>query len=232
MAEAILEGLRIIDLSWGLAGSVATQILGEAGADIIKVERPGGDPLRRRAPASFATWNRSKRSVVIDLTDADGRRDLDALIATADVVVHPFRPSRARTFGLVDATLLARYPSLVVCAINGYPPGHADAEIPGWDLLIQAREGLSDTQSCWHDGPLAWAFPAPSWGAAYLGAAGIVARLIHRERSGRGGIAHTSLAQGLHLLENMLWNRAERPSPSLLQGGPGSLPFPQIAVLS
>lgn len=230
MTAAILGGLRVVDLSWGLAGPVASQILAEAGADVVKVERPGGDPIRRLAPAAFATWNRSKRSVVIDLTEAEGRARLSRLIDAADVLVHGFRPSRAKDWGLDDETLLARCPRLVVCSINGYPPGHQDAELPGWDLLIQAREGLCDTQACWHDGPFAWAFPAPSWGAAYLGAAGIVARLIHRERSGRGGPAHTSLAQGVHLLENMMWNRAERPSPSLLQGRPGEIPFPQVAM--
>ncbi len=230
MSEAILDGLRIVDLSWGLAGPVASQILAEAGADVVKVERPGGDPLRRLAPAAFATWNRSKRSVVLDLSAAEERSRLLGLIDAADVVVHGFRPARAKAWGLDDETLLARRPQLVVCSINGYPPGHQDAEVPGWDLLIQAREGLCDTQACWHDGPFAWAFPAPSWGAAYLAAAGIVARLIHRERSGRGGPAHTSLAQGVHLLENMMWNRAEKPSPSLLQGRPGEIPFPQVAM--
>lgn len=73
---------------------MASQILAEAGADVVKVERPGGDPLRRLAPAAFATWNRSKRSVVLDLSAAEERSRLLGLIDAADVVVHGFRPAR------------------------------------------------------------------------------------------------------------------------------------------
>src|SRR5437867_2569333 len=122
MAEQILDGIRIVDLSWGLAGPVATQILAEAGADVIKVERPGHD------------------------------------------------------------------------------------------LLVQARGGLMDFQAGWTAGPFAWRLPAPSWFAALLAAVGIMARLVHRQRSGRGGSAHTSLLQGLRLSENMVWVHAERPA--------------------
>jgi crotonobetainyl-CoA:carnitine CoA-transferase CaiB-like acyl-CoA transferase len=227
---AILAGLRIIDLSWGLAGSVAAQILAEAGADVAKVEPPGGDPLRELSPAAFATWNRSKRSVVLDLRNEEERARLSDLLATADVLIHGLIPSKAKALGLDDVSLTSRFPRLVVAGITGYPPRHADAERPGWDLLVQARNGLMDTQVGWRPGPFAWRFPGPSWGAAFLAATGIVARLIHREQSGRGGPAHTSLAQGLHLLLNMCWNRAERPSASLLQGTPGTLDLPQIAM--
>ncbi|GAB2982184.1 hypothetical protein GCM10017788_37360 [Amycolatopsis acidiphila] len=85
-------------------------------------------------------------------------------------------------------------------------------------------------QSGWRPGPYAWRFPAPSWGAAFLAAAGIVARLIHRESTGPGGAAHTSLAQGVHLIQNIAWNRAERPSPSLTEGQPGTLTSTQTAM--
>src|SRR5205807_10590661 len=102
------------------------------------------------------------------------------------VVVHGFRPSKARALGLDDAVLAARYPRLVRCAIGGYPSAHADAERPGFDILVQARGGLMDMQAGWRPGPFVWRFPAPSWGAAFLAAAAIVARLIHRERTGVG----------------------------------------------
>lgn len=222
----VLGEVRVVDLSWGLSGSVAAQILAEVGADVVKIEPAAGDPMRRLHPSAFATWNRSKRSRVLGLDTPEFR----ALLGGADVLIHSMRPSTAARHGLDDATLTTRYPRLVVCAVTGYPSGHADVERPGYDLLVQAREGLMDVQSGWHDGPFVWRFPMPSWGAAYLAAAGVAARLFHRERTGRGGVAHTSLAQGAHLFQNLLWTRAERPSPSLLEGQPGTLVATQVAM--
>jgi len=170
MAEHILDGIRIVDLSSGLAGPVATQILAEAGADVVKVERPRGDPLRQLHPAAFATWNRSKRSVVLDLADGGDRGSLDGLLASSDVVVHDLRPSGAARLGLDDAGLGERFRRLVVCGVTGYPPNHADAERPGYDLLVRARGGLMDLQAGWGPGPFVWRMPVPSWFAALLAA--------------------------------------------------------------
>ncbi|WP_396230820.1 CoA transferase, partial [Frankia sp. EI5c] len=231
----VLDGIRVVDLSWGLPGPVATQILADAGADVIKVEPPSGDPVRDLYPGAFASWNRGKRSVVLHLDDPR----LLGLLATADVLVHSLRPGDARRHGLDEATLAGRFPRLVVCGITGYPRGHADAERPGHDLLVQAREGLMDVQLGWKDGPFAWRFFLPSWGAAFLAATGIAARLFHRARGdnrsadgrgGRGGAAHTSLAQGAHLILNMLWSHSEKPSPSLTEGQPGTLVARQAAL--
>ena len=229
-APGILDGLRVVDLSWGLAGPVATQLLAESGADVLKVEPPGGDRMRTWHPSAFATWNRSKRSTVLDLhRPADAARLAD-LLDDADVLVHSLRPATARRHGLDDATVLRDRPRLVVCGVGGWPPDHAHADAPGYDLLVQAREGVMDQQAGWAEGPFAWRFPAPSWGAAFLAAAGVVARLVHRERTGRGGPAHTSLAQGLHLFQALLWSRSESPSPSLLEGLPGTLTARQVAM--
>lgn len=235
VAGLVLDGIRVVDLSWGLAGPAATQMLAAVGADVIKVEPLTGDPLRRLYPAAFACWNRDKRGVVLELDDPR----LSRLLATADVLVHSLRPSTARRHALDDETLAARYPRLVVCGIPGYPRGHADAERPGYDLLVQAREGLMDVQAGWRDGPYVWRFFAPSWGAAFLAATGVVARLYHRARGdsastdgrgGRGGAAHTSLAQGVHLILNLAWCWAENPTPSLVEGQPGTLHARQVAL--
>jgi crotonobetainyl-CoA:carnitine CoA-transferase CaiB-like acyl-CoA transferase len=213
-SEGILAGVRILDMSWGLAGPVATQLLAEVGADVIKIEPPAGDPAR--ASAGFATWNRSKRGAVLDLADQRGRDRLESLLASADVLVHGLRPAKAKGLGLDDASLAGRHPRLVTCSVLGYPIGHPDAERAGYDLLVQARSGLMDEQLGYRDGPIALRFPLPSWGAAYLAAAGIVTRLIVRERSGIGGSAHTSLLQGMLSTMSLVWNRAERPVPQLL----------------
>ena len=98
MANGILEGVRIIDLTQGLPGPVAAMLLAEAGADVIKVEPPTGDPMR--ANPAFASWNRSKRSVVCDLSTEEGLRELDGLLAGADVLMHSLRPEIAARFRL------------------------------------------------------------------------------------------------------------------------------------
>jgi crotonobetainyl-CoA:carnitine CoA-transferase CaiB-like acyl-CoA transferase len=230
VTEPILDGVKVVDLSWGLAGPVASLLLAEAGADVVKVERPGGDPLRRLHPAAFASWNRSKKSVVLDLKDAGDRASLDDLLKHADVLVHGFRPSVTKRYGLDDDSLRQRFPRLVVCGITGYPAHHADAERPGHDLLVQARSGLMDYQAGWAKGPFAWRFPVPSWFAAGLAAIGIVARLLQRERTGAGGVAHTSLLQGAHLAKSMVWARAENPPSSMANGPSPVLRMPQIAM--
>ena len=103
----ILEGVRIVDLSDGIAGPVATLLLAESGADVVMVEPPGGAPSRDLP--GFRTWARSKRSVVLDVDDASDRDALEGLLAAADVVVHNFGPTRARELGLDDESL-ARHP--------------------------------------------------------------------------------------------------------------------------
>src|SRR3954454_5837827 len=103
----ILDGVRIVDLSDGIAGPVATLLLAEAGADVVAVEPPAG--AANRDVAGFHTWMRSKRSVVLDLEQTDDRASLDWLLAAADVVVHNHGPTRARALGLDDETLGARF---------------------------------------------------------------------------------------------------------------------------
>lgn len=221
MPEPILAGIRVVDLSWGLAGPVAALLLAEAGADVVKVEPPGGDPLR--ASHGFATWNRSKRGACLDLREPEDRAALGRWIDAADVLIHSLRPGDARRLGLDDATLHRAHPRLVTCAVLGYPIDSADAERPGYDALVQARLGLMDEQQGHRDGPVFLRFPIPSWGAAYLAAAGILARLLARRRSGRGGPAHTSLLQGALTTLTMHWARAERPDPAFAAGLPKSM---------
>ena len=214
MATGILDGIRIVDCTIGLTGPEATHLLAEVGADVIKVEPPQGD-VTRGTPA-FATWNRSKRGVVLDLRDADDLAQLDALLATADVFVHGFRPSEARARGLDDASLAERHPHLIVSAVTGYPANHPDAERSGWDILVQARSGAMDEVDGARPGPIFLRFPLPSWATAYLLVHGILARLLLRQRTGEVGPAHTSLYQGMMAVLAMLWNRGEH-IPELMQ---------------
>jgi crotonobetainyl-CoA:carnitine CoA-transferase CaiB-like acyl-CoA transferase len=221
--EQVLRGVLIVDASSGLSGSVATQLLAEMGANVVKVEPPRGE--RFRATPAFATWNRSKRSVVLDVSTDEGRTGLARLLSVADVFVHSFRPSRAAAYELDDRSLLERYPTLVVCAVTGYPGRHAQAERPGYDILVQASVGLMDEQVGYREGPVFLRCPVPSWGATHLAAAGIVARLFARGLGGHGGTAHTSLWQGaLGGGLNMHWSDADEPTPSMAKGMPKDLP--------
>ena len=100
-AEPILAGVRVVEMCTGIPGPVAGLLLAEAGADVIKVERPRGDPMR--VSPGFRTWNRSKRGVVLDLDREPDRADFFRLLGTADVLLHGFRPSQAALRGLADA---------------------------------------------------------------------------------------------------------------------------------
>lgn len=230
--DSLLAGIRIVDLTSGLAGPVATMLLAEVGADVVKVEGPEGDWVRRDLPAAFATWNRSKRGVVLDVDTAEGRSGLDVLLAGADVVVHGFTSARAQALGLDDASLSVRFPRLVVSAVTGYPGGCADAERSDEELLVQARSGIMDEQLGHRPGPVVLRFPVAGWPTAYLAACGIVVRLLVRRRTGRAGIAHTSLFQGLMAELALVWHRAERPS-GLMQAKiplPRDMAFPAITL--
>jgi crotonobetainyl-CoA:carnitine CoA-transferase CaiB-like acyl-CoA transferase len=215
----ILAGIRIVDLSEGIAGPVATMLLAEVGADVVKVEpsQPGSDRLE----PGFRTWNRSKRSVALDLTTEDGKAQLELLLAVADVLVHGLGPKAATAAGLDDAGLATRHPHLIVSSVLSWPANHADADRPVDETLAMARLGIFDEQLPWlRSGPTFVRFPIGSWGAVYTAASGIVARLISRGRTGVAGPAHTSLVQGALVPMGMHWSRSETPSPLLAAGMP------------
>lgn len=219
MADQILSGIRIIDISRGMAGPVATMMLAESGADVIKVEPPEGDPTREKP--GFAVWNRSKRGVVLDRESSGGQEQFAKLLGGADVLVHDLGPKAAAAQGLDDATLMKKYPQLIICSIPAFPVPHPDADRPADDVLVLARSGIMDEQAAvLRDGPTYLRIPLCSIGAWHLAAAGIVARLIVRERDGVGGPAHTSLLQGSLVPLTMHWARAETPTQGFGTGMP------------
>jgi crotonobetainyl-CoA:carnitine CoA-transferase CaiB-like acyl-CoA transferase len=146
-----LEGVRVIDASRVLAGPFATMLLADLGADVVKVEPPSGDESRAWGPpwwgepadrrsAYFASVNRNKRSIVLDLRTDGGRAVLDRLLAGADLLVHNYRPATATRLGLEAHAVRARHPRLVVATVGGFPG--EGAERPAYDLLAQAVSGL------------------------------------------------------------------------------------------
>ncbi|HSS10363.1 MAG TPA: CoA transferase [Acidimicrobiales bacterium] len=219
MEDGILDGIRVIDMAESLGASVACLLLAESGADVAKIERPG--EVAARALPGFRTWNRSKRSVVLDIETTRGRERLDSLLTAADVLVHEYTPPRAKMFGLDDETLAARFPQLIVSSVLSWPANHPDADRPVDELLAMARLGICDEQlPMRRDGPVFIRFPLGSWGAVYLAASGIVARLLVRGRGDAAGPAHTSLVQGAMVPMGMHWARAESPAPALAMGMP------------
>ncbi len=206
-----LEGIRILDLTTGIAGPVGVMLLAEQGADVIKVEPPGGDPLRAM-PGSHV-WHRSRRSVTLDLGDPGDRERFAGLLAPADVVVESFSPGTMAGFGLSYEDLHRRYPRLVYASVPAYPAASRNAARPGYDALVQARAGLQSEQPGWRDGPIFLHFPAPSMAACFLLASGITSALIARQSTGSGQHVETSLYQGALAYTTMIWQEASRPAP-------------------
>ena len=202
-SEAILSGLRIVDMSRGRSGQLAAMLLAEVGASVILVEPEGGDP--ERGGAAFAVHNRSKYSLALDNPE-----DIDALLAKADVLIH----DRSDVL-LSDAALRARHPHLISSHIGGWPNGHRNADTPVDDALVLAEAGICDEQRAVdRDGPVYLRFPLGEGGAAYLAAIAVLSRLV----AGKSGAANTSILQGALTSVIMLWSRAERPTKSLVGG--------------
>ncbi|MDT3440203.1 MULTISPECIES: CaiB/BaiF CoA-transferase family protein [unclassified Pseudofrankia] len=235
---SVLDGVRVLDLSWGIAGPVTGMLLADHGADVVKVEPPGGDPFR--GSPGYDVWLRGRRSVVLDLKRADERDRFLTLVEKADVVLEAFAPGAMARLGLDAETLLARNPRLVVCSITGYGPHAGHRDRPGYEALVAARLGILDTQRG-HDGgavpymhgeepyladleipagmepgaprrgPIFTYAPWLSMGAAFLASTGINAALFAREHTGRGQHVETSLLQAALSGTASKWQRVGRP---------------------
>ena len=212
MAAGPLAGIRILDLTRGIAGPVGVLLLAELGADVVKVEPPGGDPFR--AQPGYHAWNRSRRSLALDLKEPAGKDALLRLAAGADVLVESFRPGTMARLGLAYEDLEGPCPRLVYCSAPAYPPGHRFASRPGWDPLVQARAGMQHAQPGWREGPVYLHFPAPSMAACFLLAYGALAALVAREESGRGQHVEISLYQGVLAYTTQIWQEHERAGAS------------------
>lgn len=224
MSQAILEGIRVISLCSGIAGSAAGMHLCEAGAEVVMIEPPAN--RAREKQALFAVLNRGKRSVILCLENAADRQQLNSLLASADVLLHDFTPAVAQAHGLADAQLTADFPRLVISAISGWPHRHALANSIPRETLILARLGLLDEQPAHRPGPVFVRMPFANWLASWLCVVGVMARLLARDRDGCGGIAHTSLAQAALVPMTMHWNRAQTPTPAFAKGLDKHIPIP------
>lgn len=202
-AVGSLQGVRIIDVTSNVAGPFATQVLGDLGADVIKVERPSGDDCRGWGPpfcadgtsAMFSGLNRNKRSVVLDLTADDDRAHFEALIRTADVVIQSVRPGTFEGLGYGWNALRQLTPDVVYCELSGFGHGGPRQNQPAYDPLIQAFSGIMSVTG--EDGGMPVRVPVSvlDQGTGMWAALAILDALHSRERSGRGAHLQVSLLE-------------------------------------
>ncbi|MEV6227792.1 CaiB/BaiF CoA-transferase family protein [Saccharopolyspora shandongensis] len=196
-----LAGIRIIDLSRILAGPTCTQILGDLGADVIKIEKPGaGDDTRRWGPpfvtaedgtpttesAYYLAANRNKRSVCLDIADEEGRRQLLELVADSDVLVENFKHGTTARYGLAYEDLARVNPRLVYCSITGFGQTGPYAARPGYDLLAQAMGGIMSLTGEVDGLPMKVGVGIADVTTGLYATIGILAALRHCAETGRG----------------------------------------------
>lgn len=198
-----LNGIRVVDVTVSVAGPFATQILGDLGADVVKVERPGtGDDTRSWGPpfwedesAAFLALNRNKRSLALDLKDPDGKEALRRLIARADIVVQNLRAGVFADLGFGYDTLRELNPRLIFCDMSGYGPGGPMKDLPAYDPLMQAFSGLMSLTG--EEGRPPVRIPASilDQGTAMWTVVAALDALRARDATGRGAHVQTSLLQ-------------------------------------
>ncbi|HUA11498.1 MAG TPA: CoA transferase [Solirubrobacteraceae bacterium] len=205
MAEA-LEGIVIADFSRVLAGPLATMVLADLGAEVVKVERPGtgddtrgwGPPFDERGKATyFQAVNRNKRSVAIDLGDAAGAAAARELALRADVLVENFRPGVMDDFGLGYDELHRERPDLIYCSLTGFGSRGEGAAMPGYDLLLQAVGGLMSITGDPDGEPQKVGVALVDVISGLFAAVGVLAALRHRERTGEGQRVEIDLLSSL-----------------------------------
>jgi len=197
-----LEGIRAVDLTSAVLGPVATQILGDMGADVIKVEPPQGDPIRPLGPsrhpgmgAYFLNINRNKRSVALDLKRPTARDALLKLVETADVFIHNMRLGAAERLGVDYNTLAARNPRLVYAAATGFRKEGVHRDRPSFDDVIQGESGLAALNGGVGGEPRYVPMAVCDKICGYVLASAIGMALFHRERTGEGQEIHVPMLE-------------------------------------
>lgn len=204
-----LDGVRVLDLSHLLFGPFAAQMLGDLGADVIKVERPGSGDLFRDLPPffnqklggienpSFIAWNRNKRSIALDMKHPEGKAVLLDLVAKADVLLQNFRPGVLDKLGFGYEALSKINPGLIYCSGSGYGESGPYIDRPGQDLLVQGLSGLMALTGRGDNAPTPLGVAIADQLGSYHMVYGILAALNYRSRSGRGQKIEVDLLRAL-----------------------------------
>jgi crotonobetainyl-CoA:carnitine CoA-transferase CaiB-like acyl-CoA transferase len=236
------DGLRVLDLSWGIAGPMTTMFLADNGAQVTRIEPPTGDPFGEQT--GYRVWNRGKRSARLDLRSEEGLDAFRRLASRADIVIDSFSPGAMARLGIDHEALILLNPRLITCSITAYGDHARHRERPGYDGLVAARTGLLYDQKgrrgtamnyiggrpeplpefdapeglvrgADRPGPVFPRTPWPSIGATYFATLGIAAALRAREVSGQGQRVATSLLQGALAAVCLNWQRVENPDAPL-----------------
>jgi crotonobetainyl-CoA:carnitine CoA-transferase CaiB-like acyl-CoA transferase len=219
-----LAGVRVVDITVNVLGPVATQILGDMGADVIKVEPPTGDPNRQTGPrrnegmaAMHLNVNRNKRSVTLDLKSEAGRGAFLRLIETADVFVHSMRPAAAKRLGVDYATLAQRNPRLIYGFGPGYRQDGPNCDYPAYDDVVQGESGIAALMAQVNgNGPRFYPTVIIDKLCGYVLASAIGMALYQRERSGIGQEVHVPMFETIlsfNYLEHLWGGAFEPPLP-------------------
>ncbi|MCC7023784.1 MAG: CoA transferase [Thermomicrobiales bacterium] len=200
-----LAGIRVLDLGRHLAGPTCAMLLGDLGADVIKIEKPGigedgrsaGPPFFEGISAFFLSANRNKRSLTLDIKRPEGQEAFRRLADTADVVVENFRPGVMDALGIGYATMSERNPRIIYCSISGFGIDGPYAGRPGLDQIIQGVSGLMSVTGFEGGEPVRVGIPIADLLTGLYGAYGVLAALQARERTGRGQVVNTSLLEAM-----------------------------------
>jgi len=211
------SGTRIIDFSSGIAGPMATMLLADLGAEVIKVEPPAGD--RMQDHPGYLCWNRNKRVVTLDVHRFDGLRDARSLLATADVAVFDWQPGELERSGLDTVTLHAANPALLHAWFPPYSPSGRWSQLPADDGLLAGLTGAASLQYSYEDRPTYLVTPQVTYGQGMLGAGALAAALLERRRTGLG---QSITVSGLDGASAVLSGGLIRSEGMVRMGGRGS----------
>ncbi len=191
--KLLLEGVRVLDFTRVMAGPFATMLLGDLGADVIKIEPPGGDDTRGWGPpwigsdsAYFMSANRNKRSIIIDLKKPESKEIIKKLVEKSDIVVENFRPGVAEQLGISYSQLSRINPKIIYCSISGFGQSGPYRDKPGYDLIALAMSGLMSITGEPDRPPVKFGVPIADLTTAIFAALSIVSALYWREKTGKG----------------------------------------------
>jgi crotonobetainyl-CoA:carnitine CoA-transferase CaiB-like acyl-CoA transferase len=237
----VLDGIRVLDLTRGIAGPMTGMLLADYGADVVRIEPPGGDGLGHLP--GYVVWNRGKRRVALDLKNKASRDEFLRMVERADVLLESYRPGVTSRLGIDYDAVKARNERLIYASITGYGRDNPHSDRPGIEWLVTARAGMQWDQRSYYgtrmdhimgedlaesgfpvppgaeqtgcrEGPIFLALPWASLGAMLTAITGISAALYVRQRTGKGQMFETSLLQAV-LIENMMgWQRVAKTHPS------------------
>lgn len=197
-----LQGVRVLDITQVMAGAYCSLLLADLGADVIKVEKPAGDDVRRMSTSddieqshAFVAMNRNKRGISVDMKTAEGVEVIRRLAAEVDVVVENFRPGAMDRLGLGYEALSALNPSLIYASVSGFGATGPYRDLGGFDLVAQAASGIMSVTGYPGGDPVKVGVPICDLNAGSFAALGVLSAYLHRVRTGRGQYVDTSLLE-------------------------------------